>query len=150
MGCALLSLNCLQLPALLSLPATQFQPRPLHDQHKGPTTPQETLDIPNMETISNIASSASKLIYGDPKAESGQEPISGQSGRGTIDSPFDSGNLEGKAADPFLCCPFTLRLTPTSRILLASTAVSWPGGAAFRRQHQCGTLDQPIFFVRSR
>ncbi|KAK0647467.1 hypothetical protein DIS24_g7704 [Lasiodiplodia hormozganensis] len=48
-----------------------------------------------METISNIASSASKLIYGDPKAESGQEPISGQSGRGTIDSPYDSGNLEG-------------------------------------------------------
>lgn len=48
-----------------------------------------------METISNIASSASKLIYGDPKAEqSGQEPVSGQTGRGTADEPHDSGNLE--------------------------------------------------------
>ncbi|KAL1626026.1 hypothetical protein SLS56_007000 [Neofusicoccum ribis] len=49
-----------------------------------------------METINNIATSASKLIYGDPKAEqSGQEPVSGQTGRGTAEEPYDSGNLEG-------------------------------------------------------
>lgn len=130
MGCALLSLKCPLLPALLSLPATQSQPRPLRNQHKGPATPQETLDIPDMETISNIASSASKLIYGDPKAESGQEPISGQSGRGTIDEPYDSGNLEGKGVDLFLCCPFTSRLTP-------------PHGSFLRRRLSAGLAGQP-------
>lgn len=66
-----------------------------------------------METISNIASSASKLIYGDPKAEqSGQEPVSGQTGRGTADEPYDSGNLEGKSAIFVLFC--LIRLTSST------------------------------------
>ncbi|KAK8248720.1 hypothetical protein IWZ00DRAFT_509024 [Phyllosticta capitalensis] len=49
-----------------------------------------------MDTITNLASSASKLIYGDqqdPKQQSGQEPVSGQSGAGTATDPYDSGNL---------------------------------------------------------
>ncbi|OMP87909.1 hypothetical protein BK809_0008000 [Diplodia seriata] len=96
-----------------------------------------------METINNIASSASKLIYGDPKAESGQEPISGQSGRGTVDEPFDSGNLEGKVVDLLLFCLITFRLTHPPRILLSSTRVSWP-----LPRSACDAPDQPFFFVR--
>lgn len=68
-----------------------------------------------METISNLASTAattaSKLIYGEPAAETtdrktddvetttasnetgGKEPLSGEQGKGTVAEPFDKGNL---------------------------------------------------------
>jgi hypothetical protein len=61
-----------------------------------------------METITNLANTAattaSKLIYGEPKAEeaadqtknnetAGKEPISGEQGQGTVTQPFDQGNL---------------------------------------------------------
>ncbi|KAK7608533.1 hypothetical protein BKA81DRAFT_407495 [Phyllosticta paracitricarpa] len=46
-----------------------------------------------MDTISNLANTASKLIYGDPQQQSGQEPVSGQAGAGTATDPYDSGNL---------------------------------------------------------
>ncbi|KAF2748791.1 hypothetical protein M011DRAFT_466563 [Sporormia fimetaria CBS 119925] len=51
-----------------------------------------------METISNVASAASKLVFGDQKTTTehnetaGQEPISGQQGKGTANEPFDQGN----------------------------------------------------------
>ena len=53
-----------------------------------------------METISNVASAASKAIWGEnnPQATTqgnethGQEPISGQQGKGTVNEPFDQGN----------------------------------------------------------
>lgn len=55
-----------------------------------------------METISNIASTAtstvSNLIYGNQDAATktnetaGKEPVSGQTGKGTIDEPYDQGN----------------------------------------------------------
>ena len=53
-----------------------------------------------METISNLASAASKAIYGEQKPETttqgnetlGQEPISGEQGKGTINEPYDQGN----------------------------------------------------------
>lgn len=52
-----------------------------------------------METISNIASSAtntvSTLIYGDQTKNNetaGKEPISGEEGKGTATEPFDKGN----------------------------------------------------------
>lgn len=55
-----------------------------------------------METISNAAataaSTASKLLWGEQGTQSndtaGQEPISGQKGKGTVDDPYDQGNLE--------------------------------------------------------
>jgi hypothetical protein len=54
-----------------------------------------------METISNAAataaSTASKLLWGEQGTQSnetaGQEPISGQKGKGTVDDPYDQGNL---------------------------------------------------------
>ncbi|KAF3009882.1 hypothetical protein E8E13_010765 [Curvularia kusanoi] len=57
-----------------------------------------------METISNIASTAtstvSNLIYGNQDAATktnetaGKEPVSGQTGKGTVDDPYDQGNSE--------------------------------------------------------
>ncbi|KAL1619898.1 hypothetical protein SLS54_006497 [Diplodia seriata] len=88
-----------------------------------------------METINNIASSASKLIYGDPKAESGQEPISGQSGRGTVDEPFDSGNLEERQSgtENLTANPASNPVEPESlpdrtRNFGESTDAQFPGG----------------------
>lgn len=58
-----------------------------------------------METISNVASTitttASKAIWGEQTANqttqnnetAGKEPVSGQQGKGTADSPYDQGNL---------------------------------------------------------
>lgn len=92
------SLKLLRLPTTALTPAHFTLPLQLTqnftDVQRYPNTRHIT-----METISNIASSASKLIYGDPKVEqSGQEPVSGQTGRGTADEPYDAGNLEGKSA----------------------------------------------------
>lgn len=58
-----------------------------------------------METISNIVNTAtstvSNAIYGAPSDEvtkhnetAGKEPVSGQTGKGTIDEPYDQGNSE--------------------------------------------------------
>lgn len=55
-----------------------------------------------METITNAASTAantaSKMIFGDKSQESGTEPTSGQTGKGTVDDPYDGGN-KGKESD---------------------------------------------------
>lgn len=53
-----------------------------------------------METISNIASTATNavtnLVYGAPETKvnetGGKEPVSGQTGKGTVDDPYDQGN----------------------------------------------------------
>lgn len=60
-----------------------------------------------METITNavssVATTASKLVYGDQSAASdatktatnetgGKEPVSGQQGSGTLVEPYDQGN----------------------------------------------------------
>ncbi|KAJ4366681.1 hypothetical protein N0V95_000008 [Ascochyta clinopodiicola] len=58
-----------------------------------------------METISNIVNTAtttvSNAIYGAPSEETtkhnetaGQEPVSGQTGKGTVNDPYDQGNSE--------------------------------------------------------
>lgn len=55
-----------------------------------------------METLSNIASTAtstvSNLIYGNQDTATttnetaGKEPVSGQTGKGTVEEPYDQGN----------------------------------------------------------
>jgi len=51
-----------------------------------------------METINNVVQAASKAIYGDSTTTTqgnetgGQEPISGQQGKGTVNEPYDQGN----------------------------------------------------------
>lgn len=55
-----------------------------------------------METITNVASTitttASKAIWGDQTTQAnetvGKEPVSGQLGKGTAESPYDQGNAE--------------------------------------------------------
>lgn len=64
-----------------------------------------------METLINAANSASKMIWGDKTGdattESGQEPISGEQGKGTVEEPFDRGN-EGA----YFCRPSSIPLVP--------------------------------------
>jgi len=53
-----------------------------------------------METVNNVASAASKLIWGEQAQQQttatnetgGVEPISGEQGKGTVEEPFDKGN----------------------------------------------------------
>jgi hypothetical protein len=61
-----------------------------------------------METISNIASSASKAIWGEQAATTqnnetaGTEPVSGLKGKGDLNEPFDKGNEPfDKGNEPF-------------------------------------------------
>lgn len=55
-----------------------------------------------METISNAASAASKATFGEGSStnKSGEEPVSGQTGGGTVEKPFDAGNAPGNAPYP--------------------------------------------------
>lgn len=58
-----------------------------------------------METIQNVANTASKMIFGEQNTTqsnetTGQEPISGQQGKGTVDEPYDQGN-SGKTNYPY-------------------------------------------------
>jgi hypothetical protein len=45
-----------------------------------------------MESISNAAQAASKYIFGEDTNNSGTEPISGETGKGTASEPYDAGN----------------------------------------------------------
>ncbi|KAF2278860.1 uncharacterized protein EI97DRAFT_440374 [Westerdykella ornata] len=56
-----------------------------------------------METIHNVAAAASKAIWGEQNTDAttqnetgGQEPISGEQGKGTPNEPFDQGNSEDR------------------------------------------------------
>jgi hypothetical protein len=55
-----------------------------------------------METINNAASAASRAIWGDSKTnndqsnESGNEPVSGQTGNTSSGEPYDAGNSGSK------------------------------------------------------
>lgn len=71
-----------------------------------------------MEAISNVASAASRVIFGEsepqdkdkkPK-ESGTEPVSGVTGAGTAEEPYDAGNEEGAFSyHLMLSCMFCFR-----------------------------------------
>ncbi|KAF1815299.1 hypothetical protein P152DRAFT_181193 [Eremomyces bilateralis CBS 781.70] len=62
-----------------------------------------------METLSNVASnvstSAQKILWGEQAGQQqnetgGIEPLSGEKGRGTLDSPFDKGNEDPSEVGP--------------------------------------------------
>lgn len=56
-----------------------------------------------MEGITNAANAASKAVFGDSSSsQSGQEPVSGQTGRGTASEPYDAGNTTGNVS-PIHC-----------------------------------------------
>ncbi len=66
-----------------------------------------------METVNNLASAASRAIWGDGKGDNdreatnedvsgnetkGQEPVSGQTGNVEAGEPYDKGNADGEFA----------------------------------------------------
>ena len=54
-----------------------------------------------MDTVSNLAGSAHKAVFGNNVA--GEEPVAGSQGAGTATEPFDKGNEEaGKEAGSLL------------------------------------------------
>ncbi|KAF2470233.1 uncharacterized protein BDR25DRAFT_304166 [Lindgomyces ingoldianus] len=86
--------GCLQLLTSNSIPSSKTQTIGQY-HYKHPSSGYV------METISNVASSASKMIWGEKNITTtqrndvvGQEPISGKQGKGTAYEPFDQGNLE--------------------------------------------------------
>jgi hypothetical protein len=89
-----------------------------------------------METISNIASTAtstvSNLIYGNQDTATktnetaGKEPVSGQTGKGTAEEPYDQGN-SGEFIYLHGSCPYNARAnTAPQRSLLRRTSPPLP------------------------
>jgi hypothetical protein len=52
-----------------------------------------------METVNSVVNSASKLIWGEGDAtKQTTEPVSGQTGAGTVSEPYDKGNTDGTSS----------------------------------------------------
>lgn len=54
-----------------------------------------------METVKNAVNSASTALFGNgsnsqQNETAAAEPVSGQTGAGTVDEPYDKGNQEGE------------------------------------------------------
>lgn len=50
-----------------------------------------------METVNNAVNAASKMIWGDTTTKQTTEPISGETGAGTVNEPYDKGNTDGRS-----------------------------------------------------
>lgn len=51
-----------------------------------------------METVNNVVHQATKLIWGEGQANAQTtEPVSGQTGAGTVTEPYDKGNEDGRS-----------------------------------------------------
>lgn len=49
-----------------------------------------------METAKGIVDAASKMVFGENQNQTGgEEPVSGQTGEGTANKPYDAGNATG-------------------------------------------------------
>lgn len=49
-----------------------------------------------VDTISQTLTSARDHIMGATSTQSGEEPLSGVQGKGTVDDPYDQGNTNGE------------------------------------------------------
>lgn len=64
--------------------------------------PQGLLSLRHADIVNNIEDkmdnikSATGLSTDDPSQKSGEEPLAGQKGRGTVEEPYDQGNAEGE------------------------------------------------------
>ena len=56
-----------------------------------------------METVTNAYNAASKAIFGEGTTQSGSEPVSGETGAGTVDEPYDQGNEAGMSKQCSSC-----------------------------------------------
>lgn len=52
-----------------------------------------------METVGKVYHAASNAVFGEEHQTSGEEPVSGQTGRGTATDPYDAGNAEEQAKE---------------------------------------------------
>lgn len=53
-----------------------------------------------MDTVNNAVNAATKMIWGEPNAPADAtkqttEPVSGKTGAGTLEEPYDMGNTDG-------------------------------------------------------
>lgn len=72
-----------------------------------------------METVNNAVTAASKMIWGEPAADTTKqttEPISGETGAGTLSEPYDKGNTDGTSFSACIGAFFNVHhLTPHSQ-----------------------------------
>ena len=74
-----------------------------------------------METAKGIVNSASKMVFGESQTQNetgGVEPVSGQTGEGTVDKPHDLGNTTGT------CVLSKAKLTPLTRSLVQASRLT--------------------------
>lgn len=55
-----------------------------------------------MDTVNRVYHAASHAVWGEEEAKSGEEPVSGETGKGTATDPYDAGNMEGMKCNNFL------------------------------------------------
>ena len=63
--------------------------------------PQDLLTLRHTDLVSNIETKMDSMksatgLSTDPSQKSGEEPLSGEKGQGTVDEPYDQGNAEGE------------------------------------------------------
>ena len=63
--------------------------------------PQNLLTLRHSDVVTNIEDKMDSLksatgLSTDPAQKSGEEPLSGQKGQGTVEEPYDQGNAEGE------------------------------------------------------
>ena len=63
--------------------------------------PQDLLSLRHTDLVSNIENKMDSMksatgLSTDPSQKSGEEPLSGQKGEGTVGEPYDQGNAEGE------------------------------------------------------
>jgi len=79
-----------------------------------------------MDTIQNVMSSASNIIFGNSTEQSGSEPVSGQTGAGTVGDPYDQGNADGSdGSPPQDRTPSAFKTTPTNPTDATSNKMSF-------------------------
>ncbi|KAL9076946.1 MAG: hypothetical protein Q9161_000579 [Pseudevernia consocians] len=67
--------------------------------------PQDLLTLRHTDLVSNIETKMDSMksatgLSTDPSQKSGEEPLSGEKGQGTVDEPYDQGNAEGSDGAP--------------------------------------------------
>ena len=89
---------------------TILPPRAIHSLRSSDLTTniQDQMDTLKQATGLNANSSTDT----DLARQSGEEPLSGEKGRGTAEEPFDAGNAEGELIFTFVLILFSRPRTP--------------------------------------
>ncbi|KAE9961373.1 hypothetical protein EG328_003470 [Venturia inaequalis] len=88
-----------------------------------------------METVNNAVNAASKMIWGEPTASADTtkqttEPISGETGAGTLEEPYDKGNTDASIASDTTTTPNIGSTAPSS----GTTASSEPSSTTTSKE----------------